>query len=104
MAAHEFLEGLFNLFVRCQIKKKNLLTFSFCVDFLAISDPGVNAWKDDNGSENADKCAYRFPQPQVTLSNGARFKLQANWSNLAFRNGTGFNDGYGRLGCILSSK
>jgi hypothetical protein len=66
----------------------------------AVTDPLLNAWTDANGSENADKCAWKFPAPYITLSNGARFKVQAEWSNNAYNSGSGYSDASGYKGCV----
>ena len=57
------------------------------------SDPELDAWYDDSGMENADKCAWQFgsvyasPTPGAGYANtkvGARnFLLQLNWANKA---------------------
>ena len=55
----------------------------------AISDPDLNAWFDNSGQENADKCNFRFGATQ-TAANSARFNqtlggknwmIQMNWEN-----------------------
>ena len=55
----------------------------------AASDPDLNAWYDNRGYENADKCAWTFGTTYVT-SNGARanmnlggrdYLIQRNWVN-----------------------
>lgn len=58
------------------------------------SDPNLNAWYDDDGEENADKCAWTFGTTYKTASGadanlhlGSRdFKIQQNWVN--------YGDGY----------
>jgi hypothetical protein len=45
----------------------------------AITDADLNAWYDSSGSENGDKCAWRFSSC-VTLPNGS-WQLQQEWSN-----------------------
>jgi IPT/TIG domain len=56
----------------------------------AITDPQLNAWYDNQGAENGDKCAWNFGQ--VSGSNGAEYNqtinghhyfLQMEWSNSA---------------------
>ncbi len=59
----------------------------------AITDPRGSAWFDASGQENADKCAWVFPN-YVMLSNGTTWRLQGNWSNAHYNAGTG----YARLG------
>lgn len=55
----------------------------------ATTDPDVNAWYDNNGWENADKCAWTFGTVQ-TASNGSdynmtlgsrQYLIQQNWVN-----------------------
>jgi len=70
----------------------------------ARTDPVFSAWLDATGYETADKCAWHYSPVNsglVTLTNGARFKLQGEWSNSAFSTKTGFNDGSGNLGCSV---
>ena len=49
----------------------------------AFTDPHGNAWYDNSGNENADKCAWKFNSNLLTLSNGSQWKIQGNWSNAA---------------------
>lgn len=69
----------------------------------AITDPRGNAWYDSGGQENGDKCAWSFPAGDglSTFSNGSRFKLQMEWSNAAYLNGTGMFNRSGQKGCIF---
>ena len=55
----------------------------------ATTDPDLNAWYDNRGSENADKCAWKFGT-EYTTSNGSlanmsmggyNFLIQQNWVN-----------------------
>jgi hypothetical protein len=55
----------------------------------AVTDPDLNAWYDNRGYENADKCAWTFGSTS-TASNGAKynvtlgsrqFLIQQNWVN-----------------------
>jgi hypothetical protein len=57
----------------------------------AASDPDLNAWYDNRGYENADKCAYTYGTT-YTVSNGSianvhlgsrDFLIQQNWVNAA---------------------
>ena len=48
----------------------------------AVTDPQLNAWYDQSGSEIGDKCAWQFASP-VTLNNGSVWQLQTEWSNAA---------------------
>jgi hypothetical protein len=64
----------------------------------ALTDPASpGAWYDSSGAENADKCAWTFGAPFLTLSNGSKFKIQGNWSNAAYNNG---QSGYTKGGCV----
>ena len=40
-----------------------------------ISDPDLNAWRDANGNENADKCAWKFGAT-YNVANGSRANVQ----------------------------
>src|SRR3954447_17134188 len=62
-----------------------------------LTDPQLNAWYDQRGSENADKCAWTFNAP-VTIG-GQSWKIQGNWSNAAANT----NSGYANRGCIQTS-
>jgi hypothetical protein len=66
----------------------------------ARSDPNLNAWYDNSGAENGDKCAWTFNAPYVTFSNGSMWKLQGEWSNQAYSAGTGYPNSYGQKGCL----
>jgi hypothetical protein len=55
----------------------------------AASDPDLNAWYDNRGNENADKCAWTFGT-ESTASNGSQYNvalgtrqylIQRNWVN-----------------------
>jgi hypothetical protein len=60
-----------------------------------MTDPQLNAWYDQQGAENSDKCAWTF-DGTVTLG-GESWKIQGNWSNAAANT----NSGYGNtVGCI----
>jgi hypothetical protein len=50
----------------------------------ALTDPHGNAWYDNSGAENADKCAWSFSSKLVKLANGTQWKIQGNWSNNAY--------------------
>ena len=63
----------------------------------ALTDPHGDAWYDQSGAENADKCAWTFGHSYVTLRNGSRWRIQGNWSNNAYNNG---GSGYDGAGCI----
>ena len=53
---------------------------------------------DSSGAENGDKCAWSF-NSVVTLNNGSKWKLQMEWSNMAYTAGTGFLNPSGQKGC-----
>jgi hypothetical protein len=59
-----------------------------------LTDPQLNAWYDQQGQENADKCAWTF-NGNVTIG-GQEWKIQGNWSNAAALAKTG----YAYVGCI----
>jgi hypothetical protein len=62
-----------------------------------LTDPQLNAWYDQRGSENADKCAWTF---NGTVAIGSQnWKIQGNWSNAAANT----NSGYANGGCIQTS-
>lgn len=68
-----------------------------------LSEARVNgAWRDSQNQENADKCGSPtvINVPFVTFSNGSQWKIQGNWSNLAYTNGTGYANASGYKGCI----
>ncbi len=60
----------------------------------AVTDPNLNAWYDNRGAENADKCAWTFGAVSIApngsaynMSLGSRkFLIQQNWVN----SGNGF--------------
>jgi len=61
-----------------------------------MTDPKLNAWYDQQGNENADKCAWTYGG-LVQFSDGQSWKIQGNWSNQA----ANANSGYGNtVGCI----
>ena len=62
-----------------------------------LTDPQLNAWYDQRGYENADKCAWTF-NGNVTIG-GQSWKIQGNWSNAAANT----NSGYANGGCIQTS-
>ena len=66
----------------------------------ARTDPALNAWYDSGGNENGDKCAWTFGAPLVTFSNGTQWKIQGEWSNNAYRAGTGYPNRNGQNGCL----
>jgi hypothetical protein len=62
-----------------------------------LTDPELNAWYDQRGAENSDKCAWTF---DGTVSIGGQaWKIQGNWSNAA----ANANSGYANGGCIQTS-
>jgi len=64
------------------------------------TDPGLNAWFDSTGAENGDKCAWTFGTNLLTFSHNSKWKIQGNWSNEAYTNGTGYPNATGQRGCI----
>jgi serine protease len=62
-----------------------------------VTDPFLNAWRDQQGAENGDKCAWINPGQQGGATNltlgGSAFAVQSLWSN-AFNNAAG--------GCVTS--
>jgi hypothetical protein len=68
-----------------------------------ITDPDVSSgyFATDIAGEVSDKCNFVFaPSPFFTLSNGSVFKLQTQWSNIAFSRRTGLLNGNGEPGCV----
>jgi hypothetical protein len=55
-----------------------------------LTDPDVNGWRNPTGAEIGDLCNFTFDAPSTTLSNGAVFALQDEWSNEANDAGYGF--------------
>jgi hypothetical protein len=62
-----------------------------------LTDPQLNAWYDQRGAENSDKCAWTF-SGFVTIGTQS-WKIQGNWSNAAALAGSG----YANVGCIQTS-
>ena len=66
-----------------------------------LTDPRLNAWYDSQGAENADKCAWAFGSDFVTFkSNHTDWKIQGNWSNLAYNGTSGYANRSGQKGCL----
>jgi hypothetical protein len=59
-----------------------------------LTDPQLNAWYDQRGDENADKCAWTFSG--TVAIGGQSWKIQGNWSNAA----AAARSGYANVGCI----
>jgi len=55
----------------------------------SVTDPDLNAWFDQRGQENADKCAWHFGTTQTAQNGsqynvvfgGTKFLIQQNWVN-----------------------
>ena len=45
-----------------------------------MSDPMLNAWYDDQGAENADKCAWQFDKTYTLPSSAGTGKAGAKWN------------------------
>ncbi len=65
-----------------------------------MTDPRGAGWYDSSGAENADKCAWTFGTPLLTVSNGTQWKIQGNWSNHAYDTNTGYPNSSGQDGCL----
>ena len=66
----------------------------------ARTDPRNGGWYDNSGAENGDKCAWTFNVSSVAFPNGSHWKLQGEWSNAAYNNGTGYPNSSGQRGCL----
>ena len=67
----------------------------------AMTDPAnPGAWYDASGSENGDKCAWTFGGLLATFANGSKWKVQGEWSNAAYKAGTGYPNSSGQHGCL----
>ncbi len=65
------------------------------------TDPYGNAWFDQTGYENSDKCAWTFGPGALTFSNNTIWKVQGNWSNAASNASRGYTyNGTKYTGCI----
>jgi hypothetical protein len=62
-----------------------------------LTDPQLDAWYDQKGDENSDKCAWTFSG--TVAVGGQSWKIQGNWSNAA----ANANTGYAKGGCIETS-
>ena len=47
----------------------------------ATTDPRLNAWYDNSGAENADKCAWTFGSAQTLLPSGAYYNMTVGGKN-----------------------
>jgi hypothetical protein len=47
----------------------------------ATTDPQLNAWYDNSGAENADKCAWTFGSAQTLLPTGAYYNMSVGGKN-----------------------
>jgi len=68
----------------------------------SMTDPRGTGWMDASGSENGDKCAWSFPSGNgvSTFANGSLWKVQMEWSNAAYKAGTGLANLNGQKACI----
>jgi hypothetical protein len=65
------------------------------------TNPNGDAWWGPLASQEvADKCAYVFAHNSIKFTDGTTWKLQTQWSNLAFDAGSGTDDDAGNPGCI----
>jgi hypothetical protein len=64
-----------------------------------LTDPQLNAWYDQQGAENSDKCAWTFSG--TVAIGGQNWKIQGNWSNSAYNAGT--SSYLSNSGCIETS-
>jgi hypothetical protein len=62
-----------------------------------LTDPQLNAWMDQRGDENSDKCAWTWSG--TVQIGGQSWKIQGNWSNAAANARTG----YANAGCIQTA-
>lgn len=62
-----------------------------------LTDPQLDAWYDQKGAENSDKCAWTYNG--TVLIGSQSWKIQGNWSNAA----AATNSGYANIGCIQTS-
>jgi hypothetical protein len=64
----------------------------------SVTDPSLSAWYDNNGSENADKCAWTFGTTSLDIY-GAKYNMTVNKMNyLVQQNWVNANNGY----CAMS--
>jgi hypothetical protein len=70
-------------------------------EIITDASPGNGWYAQNTGGEIGDKCNFTFgPSPYVTLTNGSVFKLQGEWSNQAYQDGTGFPNINNEHGCV----
>jgi hypothetical protein len=62
------------------------------------SDPNGNAWYDNSGEENGDKCAWTFGGSYV-LFGSQKWQIQGNWSNYDYDHNSGYANSSGQKGC-----
>jgi hypothetical protein len=66
----------------------------------ARTDLRNGSWYDSSGGENGDKCVWTFNVPSVSFPNFTSWKLQGEWSNAAYNNGTGYPNSSGQRSCL----
>jgi hypothetical protein len=67
-----------------------------------ITDPLFMGWFDSSNEvgEIGDKCAWAFPKELFEFTDGSKWKLQMEWSNKAYLDGTGMSNLQQQYGCI----
>ena len=66
-----------------------------------VTDPLLTAWWDQQGNENADKCAWTFGSQLLPIGTNRFWKIQGNWSNAAASSGRGYGTGRSKVvGCV----
>jgi len=69
-----------------------------------LTDPQLNAWYDQQGAENSDKCAWTFGSKLISLGSSGSWKIQGNFSDQAAVRNVGYaniaNSGATAVGCV----